>query len=294
MSAIYDLLRHMLQSLSCSGYIPTVMGDIFVENSLLGLLMISPVFAVIGSMVVAKRLAFFTNAVGHAALTGVAIGIIIGEPVASPYISVFSFTILFAIYMNFTKNHTGMSPGILIGISLATSLAVGSSLLFFFFFYINLHILDSIMFGNILLVNDNDLNILLIITVLTTTLSLKYYNRMILASFNKTVADIRGVKTTAIDYLFIGMITIITVASIKIVGAVLVEALMLIPVAASRNVSWSLKSFILFALFFATSSSIIGIITPIQFHIPIPPGVAIIITSAIIFFITLPLRFQNL
>ena len=291
MGTIYDLLRHILQSWSYAGFMPEVMKYAFVSNSLISVLIIGPVLGAVGTMIVAKRLAFFSNAVGNAALTGVAIGILVGEPVTSPYISLFAFCIMFAMFMNFTKNHTGMSHDTLIGIFLATSLAVGSSLLLFVTRDINIHILDSIMFGDILTVNDRDMNILLLIAIIVVGLGLYYYNKMVLASFNKTLADVRKIKTTAMDYLFIIMITVITVASVKIIGAVLVEALMLIPAAASRNVSRSLKTFVIYAVAFATISCMVGIIVPIQFNIPVPSGGAIIITSAIIFFITLPLRF---
>lgn len=287
MTFLYESLRHLLQQSAQLGFMPDSLKYAFVANSLISILIIGPVLGALGTMVVSKRLAFFSNAVGHAALTGVAIGIMLGEPVTAPYTSLFAFCVLFAIYMNFTRNHTSMSQDTLIGIFLATSLAVGSSLLLFVTRTINTHILDTIMFGSILTVNDKDLNVLLLIAVISVILGLIYFNRMVLVSFNDILAEVRGIRSKLMDYLFILMITLVTVASVKIIGAVLVEALLLIPAAAAKNVSRSLKWFVIFAILFSTLSGITGIIVPIETDMPIPSGGAIIITSFLIFVITL-------
>ena len=80
-------------------------------------------------MVVAKRMAFFSQAVGNAALTGVAIGVIIGESYTAPYVSMFSFCLLFGLVLNFARNRTKMSADTLIGVFLSISLAIGATAL---------------------------------------------------------------------------------------------------------------------------------------------------------------------
>lgn len=293
MTFIYEGLRHLLQQWAQLSFVPDSVRYAFVANSLLSILIIGPVLGALGTMVVSKRLAFFSNAVGHAALTGVAIGIMLGEPVTAPYTSLFAFCVLFAIYMNFTRNHTSMSQDTLIGIFLATSLAVGSSLLLFVTRTINTHILDTIMFGSILTVNDKDLNVLLLIAVIAIVSGLIYFNRMVLVSFNSVLAEVRGIKSKLMDYVFILMITLVTVASVKIIGAVLVEALLLIPAASAKNVSRSLKWFVFFSIIFSTLSGVVGIIIPIETDMPIPSGGAIIITSFLIFVLTLLIGFSR-
>ncbi len=83
----------------------------FVVNGFLCALVIGPLLGGIGTMVVAKRMAFFSQAVGNAALTGVAIGVIIGESYTAPYVSMFSFCLLFGMLLNFARNRTKMSVG---------------------------------------------------------------------------------------------------------------------------------------------------------------------------------------
>ena len=286
MNALYDYMRTTFQELALAGMLPESFQYAFVVNSLLCALFIGPVLGGIGTMVVVKRLAFFSEAVGHAALTGVALGILLGEPATSPYASMFGFCILFALSMNFTKNRTRMSSDTLIAVFLSISFAAGASLLLFVTRKVNVHILDNILFGSILTVNDTDMNVLMVIVLLCLVVGLPYYNKMLLASFNPYLARVRGVNVKLLDYIFIVMITVLTVASVKIIGAVLVEALLIIPAASARNLSRSIQGFFLYSMIFSTLSCLVGIVVPLEYDIPIPSGGAIILVAASFFVAT--------
>jgi zinc transport system permease protein len=234
-------------------------------------------------MVVTKRLAFFSQAVGQAALTGVALGIILGEPLTAPYVSLFGFCILFGMVLNFTKNRTRMSTDTVIGVFLSISMAVGSSMLIFVAAKVNIHIVDQVLFGSILTVNNLDMTVLVVISALVIVLGVLRFNRMLVASFNPQLAHVRGVNVGFLDYLFILMITVITVASVKIIGAMLVEALLLIPAAASRIVTRDIRSFFVVSIVVSTVSCIVGIIFPMLWNVPIPSGGAIVLVAAVFF-----------
>jgi zinc transport system permease protein len=139
-------------------------------------------------------------------------------------------------------------------------------------------------------VNNFDLNLLFVMALGTAALGLANYNRMLLATFNPALAGVRGVRVRLQDYLFVLMITVLTVASVKIVGAVLVEALLLIPAAAARNLARSLRSFVALSMLFSTVSCLLGILLPMELELPLPSGGAIIIVAAVIFFLTTLLR----
>jgi zinc transport system permease protein len=287
---LFELLRTLCQQGSQQGLLPECFQYAFVVNSLLCALMLGPLLGGVGTMVVTKRLAFFSEAVGHAAMTGVAFGIILGEPYTAPYVSLFSFCILFGLIMNYTRNRTNMANDTLIGVFLSISIAVGACILLFVSSKINIHILDQVLFGSILTVNDLDMIVLLVITLLCGVLGVVFFNQMLLASFNPSLARLRGVRVTLLDYVFVFMVTVITVASVKIVGAVLVEALLLIPAASARNLSRSVKGFFFGSMVLATLSCLIGIILPMQLSLPLPSGGAIIIVSALFFVASVILR----
>jgi zinc transport system permease protein len=290
MSAIYDIPRQFIIDLADRGVIHYTFLYEFVVNGFLCAFILGPLLGGIGTMVVAKRMAFFSQAIGNAALTGVAIGVIIGESYTAPYVSMFSFCILFALMLNFSKNHTKMSSDTLIGVFLAVSLAIGATTLLWVSAKVNTHILDTVMFGSILTVNDTDINVLLITTLITAAVALPLYNQMVLASLNPSLAHVRGIRVHALEYVFVLLVTILTVACVKIIGAVLVEALLLIPAAAARNLNRSIRGFVGWSILFSTASCLIGVYAPMRWDLPVPSGGAIILTAASIFLVTMLIR----
>ncbi len=220
----YEEFRLLIQGWASSGYLPEALAYGFVVNALLAGLMIGPVLGGLGTLVVVKRFAFFSEAVGHAALTGVAIGILLGEPYTGPYGSLFGYCLLFGILLNFLRNRTGLSPDTLIGVFLSVSLALGASLLLMLAGKINVHILENVLFGSVLTVSGQDLLVLGIVGTLVLALALPLYNRIMLASFNPQLAAVRGVAVKSLDYLFVVLVTLVTVAAVKVIGAILVGA----------------------------------------------------------------------
>ncbi|PYC13921.1 metal ABC transporter permease [Pseudomonas mosselii] len=279
----FESFRQLVQDWATAGYLPEALAYGFVVNALLAGLMIGPVLGGLGTLVVVKRFAFFSEAVGHAALTGVAIGILLGEPYTGPYGSLFGYCLLFGILLNFLRNRTGLSPDTLIGVFLSVSLALGASLLLMLAGKINVHILENVLFGSVLTVSAHDLLVLGIVAVLVLALALPLYNRIMLASFNPQLAAVRGVAVKTLDYLFVVLVTLVTVASVKVIGAILVGALLVIPAAAARLVSQSLKGFFFVSVIIATLSTLLGILLPIVFDLPVPSGAAIILVAGVCF-----------
>jgi len=289
-SALYDIPRQFIIDLADRGTIHYTFLYAFVVNGFLCAFVIGPLLGGIGTMVVAKRMAFFSQAIGNAALTGVAIGVIIGESYTAPYMSMFSFCILFGLLLNFARNNTKMSSDTLIGVFLSVSLAIGATTLLWVSARVNTHILDTVMFGSILTVDDTDITVLLATTLIAAVVALPLYNQMVLASLNPSLAHVRGIRVKFLEYVFVLLLTILTVACVKIIGAVLVEALLLIPAAASRNLNRSIRGFVLWSIAFSTISCVVGVWAPMRFDLPVPSGGAIILTAAAIFLVTMVIR----
>lgn len=285
-----DSIRSFVISLANQGILPEAFGYEFIVNALICAVFIGPILGAVGTMVVTKKMAFFSEAVGHAAMTGIAIGILLGEPMQAPYVSLFAYCILFGLFINYTKNRTKMSSDTLIGVFLSFSIALGGSLLILVAGKVNAHILESILFGSVLTVTDIDIYILLFSAFVLCVVITPYFNRMLLASFNPSLASVRGVNVKLIDYIFIAVVTVITIASVKIVGSILVEALLLIPAASAKNLAKSMKGFVCYSILFSLISCIVGIIFPIQLQISIPSGGAIISVAGSIFFLTIIIR----
>ncbi|WP_370540219.1 MULTISPECIES: metal ABC transporter permease [Advenella] len=258
----------------------------FVVNAFMAGLIIGPLLGGLGTLVVVKRFAFFSEAVGHAAMTGVAIGILVGEPYTGPYGSLFGFCLLFGILLNYLRNRTGLASDTLIGVFLSISLALGGSLLLLLAGKINIHILENVLFGSVLTVTSQDLLVLSVIGLLTACLALFNYNHLILSSFNVQLAAVRKVRTTLMDYLFVVLVTLVTVAAVKVIGAILVGALLVIPAATARILAQSMRGFFWLSIAIAIVSTLAGILLPIQFALPVPSGAAIILVAGSVFILS--------
>jgi zinc transport system permease protein len=289
-SEAYAAIREYLMNLAFEGTLPLAFQYGFVINALLCAFLIGPVLGGVGTMVVTKRMAFFSQAIGNAAMTGVAIGVLLGESYTEPYVSMFGFCVLFGLVLQYTKGRTRISSDTLIGVFLSISLAVGASLLLFVSARVNTHILEAVLFGSVLTVSDTDMNVLLVTTIAVVAIGIPLFNPLLLASFNPSLADVRGVKVRLLEYVFVLMITLLTVACLKIVGAVLVEALLLIPAAAARNLIRSMRGFVFLSIAISTVSCIAGVMIPMQFDLPVPSGGAIILVAASIFVMTTVVR----
>ncbi|SHH72859.1 metal ABC transporter permease [Ferrimonas marina] len=266
-----------------AGYLPESFGYAFMVNALIAAVMVGPLLGGLGTLVIAKRLAFFSEAVGHAALTGIAIGILLGEPAENPIISLFTFCMLFALILHFVRNRTAVPYDTLVGVFLAIALAGGSALLMFVARKINIHMLENVLFGSILTVNDADILLLALCCAVIVALLLPTFNRMLLTCISPDLARVRGYNSQFYDYLFVIMVTLVTIAAVKIVGAVLVGALLLIPGATARLLTTNMGSFVRLSALLATIACVGGIYLPMAMEIPVPSGAAIILISALFF-----------
>lgn len=278
-----DALRLYIFQLAQAGYLPETFLYQFITNALIAGLMLGPLLGGFGSLVVIKKYAFYSEAVGHAALTGVALGILFGEPYDNPYGGLFGYCLIFALLLNYIRNRSTLATDTLIGVFLSISLALGSSILLILATKINIHILENVLFGSLLTINDQDIKLLFFISIITVFLLIRYYNALLLISFSQPLAKIRGVQIVLLDYLFILLITLITIAAIKIIGAILVGALLVIPAASARLIAQSAKQYFQLSVLLATISTLVGTYLPIAYRIPVPSGGAIILTAGVLF-----------
>lgn len=278
-----DALRNWVFALEQQGLLPEMFQYAFLTNALIAALIIGPLLGGMGSLVVIKRLAFFSEAVGHAALTGIAIGILLGEPPSHPIASLFSFCLVFALLLHWVKSRTTVPYDALVGVFLAVAIAMGAALLLYVARMVNIHILENVLFGSILTVQDQDLLILAVIGSVCITAALLFGNKALIATLNPEIASVRGINVKLYDYAFVVFIALITVAAVKIAGAILVGAMLLIPATAARLVTTEVRSFFWLNVSISTVCCISGILLPMWLEWPIPSGAAIVLLAAFCF-----------
>lgn len=277
------------QQLVDAGLLAQMFSYGFLVNAFLVALMIGPLLGALGTLVVVKRLAFLSEAVGHSALTGISIGILLGEPITAPWISLFAFSLLFALLLQWVKGRTQVPYDALIGVFLSFALALGAALLMAVAKVVNAHLLDRVLFGSILTAGGDDVLLLLAMGAVIALLAARYGNAAFLTAISPDVAHSRRINTTAHDYAFVVLIALVTVASVKVVGAILVGALLLIPAAAARLVSSDLRSMLRWSMSIATSSAVCGVLLPMYWQWAIATGPAIILCACVWFLLALTL-----
>lgn len=283
-----EFIYQYITSLAKAGYLPDIFEHAFMARGILAACLVGPVLGGLGTVVVAKKMAFFTQTIGNAAMTGVALGLLIGEPIGQTYAGLYGFCLLIALLMTFIKNRTRMPVDTVIGVILAQTLGLGIIMLVLVTKQFNIHQVESILFGNLITINDQDLYILFATTLLTVCSGYWIFNRAMLVSFNPVMARARGFNPIVNDYIFILLLTVVVVSSLKLIGALLVLVLIVVPAAGAQNIARGLRSFFWISVALSTVSTVFGLL--LSGYLPIPTGGTIAMVASLLFYITLVMR----
>ena len=281
MTGFYDWLAN----LSRAGTLPSIFQYPFFARGILAVLVLAPLLGGISHLVVARRMAFFSTALGHAALTGLSIGIVLGEPLNAPYGGIFGFCLLAALGMVWVKRRAALPPDTLIGVFLSLTLGLGICLLVAVTKRFNIHQIEAVMFGSLLTVTDTDLAMLLVLGVAILCVLAWQYNDLMLDSLDPSLARVSGVKGAWVEYLFVVLLTLAIVVSLKVIGALLVEALVVVPAAAARNLARGTRSYLSWSIAAALVAGWGGL--GISARLLVPTGGAVVLALAGVFFLTL-------
>lgn len=255
----------------------------FMKNAFIAILLISPIFAILGTMIVNNKMAFFSDALGHSALTGIAIGMLFG--VANVNISMIIFAIVFAVLLNYVKHKTAYGADTIISVFSSIAIALGLALLAQSG---NFNKYSSYLVGDILSINTNEIIYLAIAFVLTIVFWRFFFNKLNCISINTSLAKSKGINVKLIDNIFVVLIAIIVMISIRWIGILLINSLLILPAAASKNVAKNMRMYHLYAILFSLFSGITGLI--LSYYYNIPTGPMIVMISGAIYFITFLLK----
>ncbi|HEV8317226.1 MAG TPA: metal ABC transporter permease [Vicinamibacterales bacterium] len=274
--------------LALQGFLPSDFQYPFLVRGFLCVLIIAPILGGMSHLVVTRRMAFFSAALGQAAITGVALGLLLGEPLNAPYGGMFGFCLLSTLAMVYVKRHATLPPDTLIGVFHALTLGLGLCLLVALTRQFNVHQVESVLFGSLLTVTDGDLLLLVGIGIFVALMLVRKYNSLLLDSLSPPLARVTGAEPAYLEYFFALLLTLSIVVSLKIIGALLVEALVVVPAAAARNVARGTRSYLIWsvAVAFVAGAGGLGIST----RFLVPTGGAVVLAATAMFFLTLMAR----
>lgn len=275
MEVIYNILETILPF--------EFMDYTFMKNALIAIILISPIFAVLGTMIVNNKMAFFSDALGHSALTGIAIGMVLG--ISNMNISMVFFAIIFALLLNFVKNKTNYGADTIISVFSSIAIALGLAMLAQSG---NFNKYSSYLVGDILSITNTEILYLLLAFIAVAVFWYFSFNKLNVTSINSTLAKSRGISTKAIDNIFVVLIAIIVIISIRWIGILLINSLLILPAASSRNIAKNMRSYHLISVLFSLFSGVVGLI--LSYYWNIPTGPMIVLISGIIYFITFEIK----
>ncbi|NLJ90239.1 MAG: metal ABC transporter permease [Clostridiales bacterium] len=271
MNIIYELMEKLLP-FSWVSY------D-FMKNALLAILIITPLFGILGTMIVNNKMAFFSDSLGHSALTGIAIGIMFG--ISDINISMVLYAVIFALLLNTIKRKRTLSTDTIISVFASFSMAIGLMVLSIggnFSQYSNL------LVGDILSISPKEILYLLVTFIITIIFWLLAFNKLHAISINESLARSKNINIRLLDNLFVVIIAVIVMLSIKWIGILIINALLILPAAASKNIASNVREYHLFSVIISVFSGIVGLI--LSYYINTATGPTIVIIVSIFFFMT--------
>lgn len=252
----------------------------FMKNAFLSILVATPLFGGLGCFVVSNRMAFFSDAIGHSALTGVAIGVILG--LQDPIISMIAFSLLLGFVIISVKTKGKASADSIIGVFSSVSSALGIMLLSSTG---NFSKYQKYLIGDILSIRPSEIILLLCVAIVTLVLWILLYNKMLLTNLHRTLARSRGIKTFLIEQSFALITALIVTVSIRWTGLLMINSLLVLPASASRLVSRSSRSYMLFSVLISMFSGMVGLI--LSFYIGTATGATVVLVNAVLFLVCL-------
>lgn len=255
----------------------------FMKNALLAILLMTPLFGLLSTMVVSSRMAFFSDSLGHGAFTGIAIGAIAG--IFSPITSLVLFSVVFALLITYIKHRTAASADTVIGVFSSTAIAVGLMIMsrgggFSKF--------SPLLIGDVLSITPSDLAGLAAVDAVVLIGWILLFNRLLLLSVNSSLARSRGIFIFAVEAAFAVLLAVVVAVSIQWVGILIINALLVLPGAAARNLARSVKEYHAISTVLALLSGLIGLFA--AYYLGIAAGAAIVAAASLFFFLSLAFR----
>ncbi len=251
----------------------------FMKNAILAVILITPLFGMLGTMAVNNKMAFFSDALGHSAFTGIALGVLLG--IDNELISMIAFGVFMALIITKVKSSKVASSDTVISVFSSTAIALGLVVLSFggkFSSY------SQYLIGDILSITPGELLLLFICLIVVTIIWGLIFNKLMLVSINEDLAASRGIKTLWIENIFVVLVAVVVMLSIKWVGILLINSLLILPAASARNISKNSRQYTTFSILIALICGISGLI--ISFYINTSAGATIVLLCSIVFFIT--------
>ncbi len=248
----------------------------FMRNAFMAGILASIIFGIIGTFVVVKRLVFISGGISHASFGGVGMAYFLGW---NPLWGASLFAVVSALGVGLVGKKTMQREDTAIGIVWALGMALGA--LFMSMTPGYLPTMSSVLFGNILMISIIDIYLMAILTIVITATVILLYPRIQGVSFDEEFSKVVGVHTTLLYLFMLILVALSIVVLIKLVGIVLLIAMLAIPASISGEFTSDMSKMMVSSSILSLSFIITGLFISVLWDIP--PGPSIVILSGTVF-----------
>lgn len=251
----------------------------FMKNAFLGMVLAAPLLGLLSTMVVNQKMAFFSDAIGHSALTGIGIGVVLG--IGTPTQVMLVFAVVLGICIAYFSYKHPQTTDTVIGVFSAISVALGTMLLSVGG---NFNQYTHYLIGDLLSITPKDLGKLGVLLILLLLCWYILFNQLVLTSLNVSLANSRKVHTLGVQIFFTTLVACVVVICIPWVGVLLINAFLILPAAISRNIAQNMGQYQRYAIGVALLSGIIGLI--IAYNLGTSAGATVVVVMGILYVVT--------
>jgi zinc transport system permease protein len=246
----------------------------FMQQAMVGMLLLAPMTAIMGIQVVNFRMAFFSDAISHSAFAGVALGLLFA---VDPGWTMPAFGLVVGLGIMILQRHSNLSSDTVIGVFFSGMVAFGLAI-------VSrdrslARDLQRFLYGDILTISDLQILCLIALFIGLMVFQTLSYNHLLYIGVNSALARAHRVRVAVQQYFFAGLLALVVMFSVQAVGVLLVTAMLIVPAAAARNVSRSAGSMFWWALLINTSSVIAGLIISAQDWARTATGATVILVA---------------
>lgn len=248
----------------------------FMQRAIIAGIVLAGLLAWLGVFVIMRRMSFFSDGIAHASLAGIAAGVLAG---IHPLTTALIFSILFSLAIYFLEKKTTLSSDAIIGMLFTSGMALGVVLISLKSGY--QPDLVSFLFGNILAIKSIDLIIIVVLSVLVVVFLALNHKNITLMALDVDTAYMAGVKVDLLQITFYIIMAVSVVLGLKILGIILVSALLIIPASTAKLLSKSFKGLIIQSIIFSEAVVLLGIM--LSYYLDSPTGPMIVLAGTALF-----------
>jgi zinc/manganese transport system permease protein len=243
----------------------------FMQRAIAGAVLMGLLGGLLGTFVTLRQLSFFSHAVGHAALVGVALGVLLQ---LNPTWMLLPFTLVFGLVVLYLIDQTNLSSDSVLSVVLSGALAIGVLLTSLIQGYRGN--LMGVLFGDILAIDATDLILTLVVLVGSSIFLLSTLRQQILLTLNPAVAQVQGIPVQLYRYVFVVLLSLAVAVAIKAVGVLLVNAFLVIPASTAKLLSHQFSRFLTTSMILGTIGSIAGMLVSSLFNFASGPSIVLL------------------